>query len=896
MKRRSTVFALITTGVLALAGAIAAQSPAGTAKVPGNAWPPAKPPMPKSIALSPQDEMKTFSLPPGFHVELVASEPLIDSPILMDFDSDGRLWVVEMPTFLPDMSGRDSKEPLDRVSVLEDTDGDGVMDKKTVFADGLTGPRALKVLEHGVLVGDPPNLWLMKDTDGDLKADSKELVVNTFGNPNGGIEHNANSLFWAMDNVMYSSEHVFDLKWHGGKLESLPALSRGQWTVSQDDAGRVYRNVNDSPLFVDYTPSRYFIRNPNGVRTRGLYELLIEQADATVYPVRSNRGVNRGYRDPFFREDGSSIVIQGASGPTIYRGDLYPKELRGNAFIPDSPTNLVHRMVVTDDGTGRLKATNGFARGEFLASSDERFRPASLYDGPDGNIYVVDMYRGVVQAGGLWTDYLTDYIKTHDLQMPVGKGRIWRVYYGNRPARRPAAPALSKAPSAQLVQTLSNPRGWWRDTAQRVLVERGDTSVAPALTALAASAPDWRTKLHALWTLDGLDAIDVASVRKALADGNADVRAAAVRLSERWLDKDAELRAAVIALVDDTNWNIRRQAAASLGAMPAADRVEPAVKVLTRDGTDPIIVDAAVSSLNGVEADVLTKVMQASPIKTPAAPASPIKTAATPAERTEAVTMLAGAVAKSGDVAAVQRVIDVAVDASQPEWERSALLKGLDAGLPQRGATGRGGRGGGGGGGLPGLSAPGGRVVVTPGRGVSLPSEPTALSALAAGNGALAGLAKNVTAKLDWPGRPAPVVTAAPMTADQQKRFDAGAEIYKNICLGCHQEDGRGKEKLGGNLVDSAFVNAPNPEATIRILLGGKEGQIGLMPPLGPALSDEQIASALTYIRRSWGHTATPVDPLNVMEVRGLTKGRTKPWTNEELQTAGRGGRGGGGQ
>jgi mono/diheme cytochrome c family protein len=258
--------------------------------------------------------------------------------------------------------------------------------------------------------------------------------------------------------------------------------------------------------------------------------------------------------------------------------------------------------------------------------------------------------------------------------------------------------------------------------------------------------------------------------------------------------------------------------------------------------------------------------------------------------------MLAGAVAKSGDVAAVQRVIDVAVDASQPEWERSALLKGLDAGLPQRGATGRGGRGGGGGGGLPGLSAPGGRVVVTPGRGVSLPSEPTALSALAAGNGALAGLAKNVTAKLDWPGRPAPVVTAAPMTADQQKRFDAGAEIYKNICLGCHQEDGRGKEKLGGNLVDSAFVNAPNPEATIRILLGGKEGQIGLMPPLGPALSDEQIASALTYIRRSWGHTATPVDPLNVMEVRGLTKGRTKPWTNEELQTAGRGGRGGGGQ
>ena len=897
MKRRSIGLALVTTGVVSLAAAIAAQSTGGpgmvpgTAKVPGNVWPPAKPPMPVSIALSPQDEMKTFSVPPGFRVELVASEPMIDSPILMDFDSDGRLWVVEMPTFLPDMTGRDSTELINRVSVLEDTNGDGLMDKKTVFADRLAQPRALKVLEHGVLIGDPPNLWLMKDTDGDLKADSRELVVDTFGTASRNIEHNANSLFWAIDNVLYSSEHVWDLKWRNGKLESLPALSRGQWIVSQDDAGRIYRNVNDSPLFVDYTPSRYFLRNPNGVRTRGLYELLIEQTDATVYPVRSTRGVNRGYRDPFFREDGSSIVIQGASGPTIYRGDAYPKELQGNAFIADSPTNLVHRMVVSDDGTGRLKATNGYARGEFLASSDERFRPAALFDGPDGNMYVVDMYRGVVQAGGLWSEYLTEYIKAHDMQLPVARGRIWRVVYGSRPARRPAPPALSKATSPQLVQTLSNPKGWWRDTAQRILVQRGDASVVPALKTLAAGASDWRTRLHALWTLDGLDAIDVASVRKALTDTSNDVRASAIRLSERWLDKDAELRAAVIALVTDKNWNVRRQVAASLGSMPAADRVEPAVTVLTRDGADPIIVDAAVSSLSGVEADVLAKV-QAKSAGTPA-PAPPTASSPKASSPNEAIAMLAGAVAKSGDVAAVQRVIDVVVDASRPEWERTALLRGLDAGLPARGAGGGGRRGGGGGGGLPGLSAPGGRVVVTPGRGVSLPSEPTALSALAAGNGALALLARNVSAKLDWPGRPAPVVTAAPLTADQQKRFDAGAEIYKNICLGCHQDDGKGKEKLGANLVDSAFVNAADPSASIRILVGGKEGTIGLMPPLGPSMSDEQIAAALTYIRRAWGHTASAVDPLNVMEVRGLSKGRAKPWTDQELQSAGRGGRGG---
>ena len=182
---------------------------------------------------------------------------------------------------------------------------------------------------------------------------------------------------------------------------------------------------------------------------------------------------------------------------------------------------------------------------------------------------------------------------------------------------------------------------------------------------------------------------------------------------------------------------------------------------------------------------------------------------------------------------------------------------------------------------------------MTAGRGVSLPGEPAALTKLASGTDPIALLAKNVSAKLDWPGRPAPVLTAAPLTAEQQKRFDAGAEIYKNICAGCHQEDGRGKDKLGANLVDSPFVNAADPSASIRILIGGKEGTIGLMPPLGPAFNDEQVAAALTYIRRAWGHTATAVDPLNVMEVRGLSKGRTKPWTDPELQAAGRGGRGG---
>ena len=180
--------------------------------------------------------------------------------------------------------------------------------------------------------------------------------------------------------------------------------------------------------------------------------------------------------------------------------------------------------------------------------------------------------------------------------------------------------------------------------------------------------------------------------------------------------------------------------------------------------------------------------------------------------------MLTAAVTKSGDVAAVQRIIDAAVDASHPAWERIALLQGLDAALPTAGAAGRGGRGGGrgGGGGLPGLSVPGGRVAVTPGRGLTLPSEPAALAALANGQDQLAPLAANVVAKLDWPGRPAPVVNVAPLTAEQQKRYDVGAELYKNICSGCHQPDGHGKDKVGGDLVESRYVNSPDATPAIR--------------------------------------------------------------------------------
>jgi mono/diheme cytochrome c family protein len=752
-----------------------------------------------------------------------------------------------------------------------------------VFADHLVLPRAMKVLDHGVLVGEPPNLWLMKDTDGDLKADTKDSVYKNYGRFIGGVEHNANGLLWAMDNILYTSEWNENLRLKDGKFEVLPSLSRGQWQSSQDDAGRIFRNVNDAPLFVDYTPARYFLRNPNAARTRGLYESLIDQMGATIYPLRQNRGVNRGYRDPFFRPDGSSIIIQGAGSPTVYRGDKYPADVRGSVFITDSPTNLVHRFNIVDDGTGRLTAKNAYTRGEFLASSDERFRPVNLMSAPDGNLYVVDMYRGVVQDGGIWSDYLRDYIKSRDLELPVKRGRVWRIVYGTAAGNRGPKPSLSSATPAQLVAALSHANGWWRDTAQRLLVERGETSVAPTLRKLAGSAPDWRTKLHALWTLDGLDAIDPESVERALSDPKPEVQASAVRLAERYLGSgNPSIVNGVLALANDKNWNVRRQVAVSIGELPASGRNEPAVSLLKKYGSDPVIVDAVISSIPGAEEQVLTEVLRSGP-----AESGPV----------EAVMALAAAITRSGDAAAIQRLFALVTDETRPAAIRLALLQGVDKVLPAAGApAGRGGRAAGTVA-LAGLSTPGAGEAFTAGRPVTLTAEPIDLVRLGGGAEPLASIAKSVVNKLDWPNRPVPTVVVAPLTSDQQKQFAAGSEIYKGLCIGCHQEDGKGKDKIGASLVDSAFVKNVDPNAVIRVLLSGKEGTIGLMPPVGATYSDDQIAAVLTFVRRSFGNTAPPVDALSVLEVRGLTKARNKPWTDDELkQLAGRGGRGNAGR
>src|SRR5690606_16180080 len=244
--------------------------------------------------------------------------------------------------------------------------------------------------------------------------------------------------------------------------------------------------------------------------------------------------------------------------------------LYGNVFVAEPAANLVARLIMEEDERG-LRARRAYARGEFLASTDERFRPVHLANAPDGTLYVVDMYRGVLEHRLSMTEYLRDQILARRLVQPTGMGRIYRIVHET--TARDTTRWEKTPDTGQLVAALSHASGWWRDTAQRMLVERGDQSAAPTLSALAADAPDWRTRLHALWTLDGLDAIEPEHVGRALHDRSPHVRASAVRLAERWIGESAHpLAAEVLARLDDGAAEVRRQVAATIGVLPPAER------------------------------------------------------------------------------------------------------------------------------------------------------------------------------------------------------------------------------------------------------------------------------------------------------------------------------------
>lgn len=635
------------------------------------AWPPAVTTPPSTVALSPADELKTIVMAPGFHASLAAADPLLDNPTAMSWDYDGRLWVIEYPPYMANgaIDGSTMFEPRSRISILESTKGDGVFDKKTVFADGLVVPRSILVVAPGeALVHEPDGVFLMKDTNGDLKADTKERVAGSFGAFKGDVEHTGNGLFWGIDNVIYNSEIGLAFKWKAGKLVPILAASSGQFGVTQDDYGRIYRETNSSAPTVSYVSDTYYARTPIFSRKRGVAEWMggASRDANVVWPIRPTRGENRAYSDNYLRADGTARELTSAGGLHLYRGAAMPG-VEGDIFTPEPSANLIVRYHLADNGSG-LSIRRAYEKGEFMASTDERFRPVFMTTGPDGAIYVSDMYSGVIQGSVYITHYLADYIRKNGLDNEYGaNGRIFRIVQDGAKLTD-AHPNLSKATPQQLVDALASADGWRRDMAQRRIVAGNIRAAVPLLGALLQTSRNPLARIHALWTLDGLDAVTPAQALAGLRDPSRDVRVAAIRISERWLgDANAPVTKAVFDMIGATgnDWAVQQQLAASAGSFGDSQRVAAILAVCDAYGDDYVTLDAALSGLKPADlAPALRRVL-----------AQTARQEWSQA-RDQTITSLATGLFRTGSATDQSELLSTMAAAQTPAWQRTSILLG----------------------------------------------------------------------------------------------------------------------------------------------------------------------------------------------------------------------------
>jgi glucose/arabinose dehydrogenase/mono/diheme cytochrome c family protein len=507
------------TSILLLSLAAGAAAPAADEKFP---------PMPPVQAQTPQQAAKSFLLPEGYKMELVLSEPDIKEPVVSVFDGDGRMFVAEMRSYMQDIDGKDERKTNSRISLHIDTNGDGKFDKHTVFVDNLLLPRMILPLGKGQIVvneTDSLDLYLYTDTDGDGVADKKELWFE--GGPRGGnLEHQPSGLIWAMDNAIYTTYNTYRLRWtpQGVKKEETKP-NDGQWGLNQDNNGSLYYvNAGGEKGPISFqAPVVYGMFNPPDQFAKGFKEL---------FPAAGARDFQGGLgrvREP----EGTLTGFTSGAGIEVYRGDQLPKELLGNVFFGEPVGRLVRRSQVTMDG-GLKELSNPYQeqKSEFIRSSDLCFRPVNMTNAPDGTLYITDMYRGIIQEGN-WVNpgsYLRSVVEQYQFDKVVGHGRVWRlVHTSTKPVKQPR---MYEETTAQLAAHLGDPNGWWRDTAQRLIILRQDKSVVPLLEKVVRQHPNPLARLHALWTLQGLDALTPEIVREKMADTDPQLRAGAIRVSE----------------------------------------------------------------------------------------------------------------------------------------------------------------------------------------------------------------------------------------------------------------------------------------------------------------------------------------------------------------------------
>jgi putative membrane-bound dehydrogenase-like protein len=561
---------------------------------------------------SAENAISTFKLPLGFKIELVAAEPLISDPVDMTIDENGRMYVVEMHGYPLDLSNSG------RVIMLEDINGDGKMDKRTVFADDLVLPTGVMRWKKGIIVTDPPNVYYMEDINGDGKADIKKVMLTGFALTNP--QYLVNRPIYGLDNWIYLA--------HEGKEETqtyqkqfgdpgrdiffpddpkaprLPVNAQGhivrfrpdvhaleetsgstQFGQTFDDWGHHFLVSNANHIYQEVIANRYLKRNPDQFVGDATESLSDHGEACEVYPITKN---------PEHQLLTDVGVITSACGITAYQGGAFPGKFNHDiTFVCEPVSNLIHADRLKDNGASFI-ASRVLEHQEFLASTDAWFRPVNMYIGPDGALYVVDYYREIIEHPE-WMS--KSEIESGKLYNGRDKGRIYRISMTDAtPASWSSHLNLNDSSDKQLVEKLSSPNIWWRRNAQRLLIDRNHNQVVPALVQMAQNKQSSLGRLHALWTLEGLNKLTPDLIIQALQDPEPGVRENAIKLAELHLSESPELIPKLIALKEDDNAKVRYQLLCTLGFVNTSEAGKTIQELLFKDIDDKWVQVAALSA------------------------------------------------------------------------------------------------------------------------------------------------------------------------------------------------------------------------------------------------------------------------------------------------------------
>jgi putative membrane-bound dehydrogenase-like protein len=626
--------------------------------------------------LSPREEQATFRVPAGFVVELVAAEPEVVDPVAIAFDEDGRMYVAEMRGY-PNAGVATGSVHSGKIKMLEDKDGDGVYETATTYADGLRFPTSVMPWKGGLLAAVAPDLLYFE------KAGGKSRTLYTGFNLEN-IQQLPSSLQWGLDNWVYAccggkggtitspekpDAPAVTLRGRGirfrpdrpGSLE--PTSGGGQFGLAADDFEHWFTATNSEHLKQIVLPDHYLRRNPYLAVPAVSLNIPDHGAACQVFRVspfeawRVERTTRRAGGPDARRFPATELVpggfITSACSPLVYTAGLFPPAYRGDCYVCDPANNLVHRDKLVGDGPA-VTARRADEGCEFLASTDNWFRPVNLTLGPDGAMYVVDFYREVIET----PLSLPDDIKQRVNLETRGRGRIWRV----RPAGPYNArkPALSQATTAELVRHLDDENPWWRFTAQRLLIERQDRSAIPILWPAGVKSRSSVGWAHALWTMHGLDGIDREAVMRAVWDSDPNLREQGLRMAEGLLKSSPQVRAWALKRADDPNPRVRFQAALTLGECDTPDAAEALAKILRRDAGDPWTQTAVLSSAAHTAPALLESLVKDAP------PAL--------------LTRLASLIGAKGDEAEVARAFGLLAEAPAGAAWPAAVLDGLGQG------------------------------------------------------------------------------------------------------------------------------------------------------------------------------------------------------------------------